>query len=68
LSEWKTSTKAYETDDVIGYLIGYFRDINQAVEVKQEIKSKYGVDVMADIRLVGLVQKRPETLREKEDP
>lgn len=65
MSDWKTSTKAFETDEVTGYLIGYFGDISQAVEVKQEIQKKYGVYVLAQIRLVGLV---PKALRAKEDP
>lgn len=61
--EWKTSTKAYETDKVIGYEIGFFSTLGEARRVKAEIQDRFGVEVVADIRLVGLVPKK--TLRKK---
>jgi len=40
LNEWKTSTKAYETDEVVGYLIGYFSDPKEALDVIQRLEKK----------------------------
>jgi hypothetical protein len=58
--DWSTSNIAYITDDTIGYLIGYFQTLYEAHRAKDEIQNKFGVKVVGDIRLVGLVPRKKD--------
>lgn len=54
---WKTSQKIWETEKQEAYLIGYLPDPLSALRVKKEMEKDCGIEVRADIRLIGIVKK-----------
>lgn len=58
--EWHTGNKLWEKQGKIAYLIGYFLNIRSAHKIKKQIEKKYGIEVHADIRLIGIVKKESD--------
>jgi len=57
-TEWKTSRLVWESKNVKAYLIGYFHSPQEALKVKKALEAQHGIKVVADVRLIGLVEKK----------